>query len=402
MRKLISAVVLSLSAATGAFAAGEGVGDIPPPIIECGGTFQSFVGRMKDLAVSKGHDQATVDQFFASVSQDGRTLGADGAQGIFTSGFIDFSRKLISQNRVNVGQQKLQQYASVFDEIERRFGVSRGVLTAFWAFETDFGGFQGDFNTLNSLMTLSHDCRRPGIFQPQVLAALDLYKAGDFSPTGTTGAWAGEIGMVQMLPADIRDSGIDGDGDGHVDLKGSAPDALLSGANMLSKLGWRPNEPWLQEVVLPQGFDYSKTGTNQKFPTGQWAIMGVTPREGSLFDSPQTSLIVPNGAGGPAFIAYPNFDVYFEWNQSFTYVLTAAYFANRLEGAQVFNEGNPSQGLDQGGMKQLQQKLNAMGHHVGEIDGILGYNTRIAVQKEQLRLGMTPDAWPTWDLLNRL
>ena len=400
MRRLISTVVLSLSTATGALAAGAG--DIPPPIIECGGSFQSFVGRMKDLAVSKGHDRATVDQFFASVYQDGRTLGADGAQGIFNAGFVDFSRKLISQNRLSVGRQKLQQYAAVFDAIEQRFGVSRGVLTAFWAFETDFGGYQGDFNTLNSLVTLSHDCRRPGIFQPQVLAALDLYKRGDFSPTGTTGAWAGEIGMVQMLPADIRDSGIDGDGDGHVDLKKSAPDALLSGANMLSKLGWRPNEPWLQEVTLPPGFDFSKTGSHQKLSTSQWAVMGVQPREGRLFDTAKASIIVPNGHNGPAFIAYPNFDVYFEWNQSFTYVLTAAYFANRLEGAQVFNAGNPSGPLDQGSMKSLQRKLQALGHDVGDVDGILGYNTRIAVQKEQMRLGLVPDAWPTWDLLNRL
>ncbi|MCB1358303.1 MAG: lytic murein transglycosylase [Maritimibacter sp.] len=406
MRKLLSTIVLSLSTATasttGALAAGEGVGEIPDPLIECGGSFSSFVGRMKDLAVANGHDRGTVDQFFASVYQDGRTLGADGAQGIFNSGFVDFSRKLISQNRINVGRSKLQEYASVFDQIEQRFGVSRGVLTAFWAFETDFGGFQGDFNTLNSLVTLSHDCRRPGIFQPQVLAALDLYERGDFSPTGTTGAWAGEIGMVQMLPADIRDSGIDGDGDGHVDLKKSAPDALLSGANMLSKLGWRPNEPWLQEVILPANFDYSRTGSHQKFPTGDWAAMGVQPREGQLFDSAQASIIVPNGHGGPAFIAYPNFDIYFEWNQSFTYVLTAAYFANRLEGAEVFNAGNPSGPLDQGSMKQLQRKLEALGHHVGEVDGILGYNTRIAVQKEQERLGLVPDAWPTWELLNRL
>ena len=64
----------------------------------------------------------------------------------------------------------------VFDAIERNYGVSRGVLTAFWAFETDYGGFQGNFNTLNSLMTLSHDCRRPGLFQPQVLSALELYE----------------------------------------------------------------------------------------------------------------------------------------------------------------------------------------------------------------------------------
>ncbi len=402
MRRILSTITLSLSTALAPATFAAGAGDIPDPLIECGGSFQDFVGRMKQLAVAEGHDPATVDKFFASVRQDNRTLGADKAQGIFTSGFVDFSRKLISQYRIDTGRKKLQQYANVFDAIEQRFGVSRGVLTAFWAFETDFGAFQGDFNTLNSLVTLSHNCRRPGIFQQQVLAALDLYERGDFSPSNTTGAWAGEIGMVQMLPRDIRDSGIDGDGDGHVDLRGSAPDALLSGANMLSKLGWRPNEPWLQEVTLPQGFDFSKTGSHQKLSTADWQAMGVTPREGQLFSTSKASILVPNGHNGPAFIAYPNFDVYFEWNQSFTYVLTAAYFANRLEGASVFNAGNPSAPLDQGSMKALQRKLQALGHEVGEIDGILGYNTRIAVQKEQERLGLVPDAWPTRELLNRL
>jgi len=281
--------------------------------------------------------------------------------------------------------------------------VSRGVLVAFWAFETDFGAFQGDFNTLNSLMTLSHDCRRPGLFQPQVLAALELYKNDDFSPTNTTGAWAGEIGMVQMLPRDILDSGIDGDGDGHVTLKTSAPDALMSGANMLRKLGWRAREPWLQEVVLPQGFDFSKSGTQTKLPVSQWASMGVQPRSGSLASGGlQASIVVPQGHGGPAFIAYPNFDVFFEWNQSFTYVLTAAYFATRLEGAPVYNAGNPGAVLSGSQMKALQQKLQARGHDVGAIDGILGAGTRAAVQKEQARLGLVPDAWPTADLLNRL
>jgi len=45
-----------------------------------------------------------------------------------------------------------------------------------------------------------------------------LHAKGDL-PTDTTGAWAGEIGMVQMLPADILARGVDGDGDGHVTLK---------------------------------------------------------------------------------------------------------------------------------------------------------------------------------------
>jgi membrane-bound lytic murein transglycosylase B len=56
----------------------------------------------------------------------------------------------------------------------------------------------------------------------------------------------------------------------------------------------------------------------------------------------QASIIIPQGRNGPAFIAYPNFNVLFEWNQSFTYVLTAAYFATRLEGAPVIDTRNPA------------------------------------------------------------
>ena len=53
-------------------------------------------------------------------------------------------------------------------------------------------------------------------------------------------------------------------------------------------------------------------------------------------------------------------------------------------------------------MRALQQKLANMGYDVGGIDGILGARTRDAVQREQLRLGLPADAWPTRALLNRL
>lgn len=397
MKNLIAAVALSLATVSPSAAQ-----DIPAPLVECGGSFSPFVERMKDLAVSRGYDAGTVNNFFASVRQDGATLNADRGQGFFQKPFIEFSRSLISQNRIDNGRANLRRYESVFDRMEQEYGVSRGVLTAFWAFETDYGGFQGNFNTLNSLMTLSHDCRRPGLFQPQVLAALELYTTDDFSPTGTTGAWAGEIGMVQMLPGDIIEAGVDADGDGHVRLKTSAPDALLSGANMLRELGWRANEPWLQEVVVPQSLDWTKTGTDNSLPTSEWASMGVQARNGELRTDLPGKIILPQGHRGPAFIAYPNFDVYFEWNQSFTYVLTAAYFATRLEGAPVYDAGNPEPGLSGGQMKALQQKLQARGHDVGKIDGILGAGTRAAVQAEQARLGLPADAWPTAALLNAL
>ncbi len=369
---------------------------------QCGGGFGSFVNGLKTEALSKGHDQATIDRFFRSVQQDPRTIRADRAQGIFTIGFTEFARRVISQNRIDNGRRNAERYDAIFDEIERRWGLNRGVMLAFWALETDFGAFQGDYNTLNSLVTLSHDCRRPDLFRPQVFAALELFEDGDFDPVNTTGAWAGEIGMFQMLPEDILTKGIDGDGDGHVYLKTSQADALMSGANMLSSFGWRRNEPWLQEVSVPDQMNWADAGLHVSKSGAEWQRLGVRPRWGEIRSDLQASLILPEGRNGPAFLGYPNFQIYFEWNQSFVYVTSAAYFATRLLGAPVFDPGNPSPVLGEGEMKALQTKLAARGHDVGAIDGILGAGTRAAVRAEQQRLGLPADAWPTRQLLNSL
>ncbi len=369
----------------------------------CGGNFSAFVKGLKKEAVAKGHDPAIVARFFRAASLDPKVIRADRAQGVFKKNFIQFSRAVISQNRLNNGRANARKYASVFNRIQKQYGVSRGVLLAFWALETDYGKVQGNFNTLNSLLTLAHDCRRPGLFRPQIFAALTLYEKGDFDPVKTKGAWAGEIGMVQMLPGDILENGVDGDGDGHVRLKTSPADALMTGARMLRGLGWRPNEPWLQEIVVPRNLDWSKTGLSHTMTVGQWAKLGVKARSGKLAPSGmKASVLLPMGRKGPAFLAYPNFNVYFEWNKSFVYVTSAAYFATRLEGAPPYNPGKPDPSLSDKEMKLLQKKLKARGYDVGKIDGIIGAKTRAAVQKEQIRLGLPADAWPTRDLLSRL
>lgn len=371
--------------------------------VPCGGTFSSFLKAVATEAQQRGFSQDEIRRFLASAVQDPEVLRADRAQGIFQRPFVDFSRRLISQNRIDAGQRNAQKWDSVFDRIERDYGVNRGVLLAFWAFETDFGAVQGNFNTVNALLTLSHDCRRPDLFLPQVFAAMELAKNGAIDPARTTGAWAGEIGMVQMLPQDIIDYGTDGDGDGQVSLKSSPPDALISGARMLQGLGWRPNEPWLIEINVPSNFDWSLTGLETKKSVSEWQTLGISARNGSLSALDlEASVVLPQGHTGPAFLAYPNFDVYFEWNQSFVYVTTAAYFATRLEGAPVFDATQAPAGLGQGEMKSLQQKLTDRGYDVGGIDGILGAKTRAAVQAEQVRLGLPADAWPTKGLLERL
>jgi hypothetical protein len=118
--------------------------------------------------------------------------------------------------------------------------------------------------------------------------------------------------------------------------------------------------------------------------------------------SMQASLLLPQGRKGPAFLVFDNFADYFEWNKSLVYVTSAAYFATRLAGAPPYAKGNPDPALGAEQMRALQTKLRARGHDVGKIDGILGAGTRDAVQKEQQRLGLPADAWPTLQLLNAL
>ncbi|EAQ08060.1 lytic murein transglycosylase [Yoonia vestfoldensis] len=369
----------------------------------CGGDVGSFIAGVKAEAVATGIPAATADAFFAGAQIEQSVLNADRSQGVFQQDFIQFSRNLISQNRIDNGTRNSQRFDSTFRAIENRFGIPRGVLLAFWAFETDYGAVQGNFNTRNALLTLAHDCRRPDLFRPQLIAAIELYRRGGMDPATTLGAWAGEIGQLQKLPREIVEKGMDGDGDGLVDLKNSAPDALTTGANVLSSLGWRPNEPWMHEITVPANLDWSQTGLTNKRPVSDWAAMGVTARQGSLGPANlPAAILLPMGRNGPAFMTYPNFDVYFEWNRSFVYVTTAAYFATRLSGAPVYNAGNPSPALTGDQMRLLQERLTARGYDVGGIDGILGAMTRNAVQAEQARLGLPADAWPTLDLLNRL
>ncbi|TNC52498.1 lytic murein transglycosylase [Rubellimicrobium rubrum] len=368
---------------------------------DCGGDWSLFLDELKAEALATGVPAEDADRFLSGARQDPSVLEQDRGQGIFQADFVTFSRRLISQDRVDRAARLAGEHDATFDRIETDLGVPRGILLAFWAFETDFGQVQGDFDTTNALLTLAHDCRRPELFRPEALAAMRLHAQGRWD-TDVRGAWAGEIGQVQMLPRDILEFGSDGDGDGIVDLKGSSDDALLSGARMLAGLGWRPDEPWLQEVTVPDSLDWSLTGLEKPRSASEWATLGVAAREGGIATDLPAALVLPLGRKGPAFLAYPNFSLLTEWNQSLTYVLTAGYFATRIMGAPVYDAGEPDPALSGEEMKFLQQRLQARGHDVGEIDGILGARTRVAVQAEQVRLGLPADAWPTQALLDAL
>ncbi|MDE0923147.1 lytic murein transglycosylase [Aurantimonas coralicida] len=371
---------------------------------QCGGDFGAFLQGVRAEAEAKGLSAGAIEAAVADMRQDPKVLAADRAQGVFAQDWQQFATRMVNGYRLQQGKENLQKYASVLSRIEAETGVPGPVIAAFWGLETDYGAVLGNFDTLAALATLAHDCRRPELFRPHLLAAIEIVDRGYLTPSEMKGAWAGEIGQTQLLPEEYLKFGTDGDGNGRIDLRQDAADVLFTTGKYIQSLGWRGGEPWLEAVQVPLEFPWDRAALVNKEPRANFAELGVTKADGSALPSDQlpASLILPMGRGGPAFLAYPNFDIYLKWNKSLVYSLTAAYFSTRLAGAPPVDMGNPQPGLDLEGTKRLQQRLTDLGYDTGGIDGIIGENTRAAVRKEQMRLGLPADGWPTPDLLRAL
>ena len=109
------------------------------------------------------------------------------------------------------------------------------------------------------------------------------------------------------------------------------------------------------------------------------------------------------GRFGPAFLAYPNFQVYLKWNQSVVYSTTAAYFATRLAGAPPVGRGTgAAAALSPEQVRELQGLLAKSGHAVGTADGRLGAATRAADKAAQIKFGLPADSYPTPELFRLL
>lgn len=369
-----------------------------------GAGFPAWLQALKSEAVAAGISPQTISEALDGLSYAPDVIQKDRAQSVFAQNFLQFSDRMVAKYRLQKGAQLIKSNAKIFARIDKDYGVPAPVIVAFWGLETDFGANLGDLPTLRSLATLAYDCRRPDLFRDQLLAALTIIERGDLTAAEMKGPWAGELGQVQFLATHYRDFAVDYDGDGKRDLLHSTPDVLASAAALLVYEGWRRGEPWLTEVKVPANMDWSQSDLSIRKTVAEWQSLGVTAAPGSTLGPAglPAALILPMGRNGPAFLGYANFDVYLEWNQSFVYALTAAYYATRLAGAPPVSRGGKVDALSFKQVQELQRLLAERGHPVGKADGMIGSGTRAAVRAAQLELGLPPDAYPDTALLNAL
>ena len=369
------------------------------------GSFKRWLARFKKEARAEGISQRTINRALGGITLHSKIIRIDRGQKFFAQSFLTFSGKLISKHRMRAGKRQLKKHARTFARAKRKYGVPPEVITAFWALESDFGAGMGKYKVIRSIATLAYDCRRPELFRPELMSVLKIVQRGDLKPGGMIGSWAGELGQTQFLPTHYFNHAVDFNGDGRRDLLHTPADVIGSTAAYIKHLGWRRGEPWLREVRVPRQLPWKEADLSIKHTRAQWAKWGVRRANGKALraDKLQASLLLPMGRKGPAFLAFHNFDIYTEWNNSLIYATTAAYFATRLGGASKMRRGSVnSKGLSYERTRELQRLLTRRGLDVGNIDGTIGAKTRAAVKKMQLKLGLPADSYPTGELIRRL
>lgn len=168
------------------------------------------------------------------------TIAADRNQKSFKYSLDKFLQVRGADTIVAQGRKRKAKDPAFYESLEAQYGVPAGVIIAIHGMETAFGGFMGDTNVVSAIATLSYDCRRTDFFTPHLIAALMLVDRGSITAQ-SIGAKHGELGHTQFLPGNALTYGVDGNGDGIVDLNAMA-DALASTANYLRQKGWQPGE----------------------------------------------------------------------------------------------------------------------------------------------------------------
>ena len=368
--------------------------------------FNQCLDRLQRQAGAAGIGDALFDLHVRSVVPDTSVLRLLDAQPEFKTPIWDYLAGLVDDERIADGRSMLQLHAATLARVEAAYGVDPATVVAVWGVESDFGRISGGRPLMQSLTTLSCMGRRQDFFRGELIAALQIVQSGDVPADKLVGSWAGAFGHTQFMPSTFQRIAVDFDGDGRRDLVDSVADALASTAHYLDRSGWRSGEPWGYEVRLPPGTDIPVSGRTERRPLSYWAGLGITRVDGSGIppDSTRSALLMPAGRDGPAFIVFKNFDAIYSYNAAESYALAIAHLSDRLRGQGGFVQSWPTDdpGLSRRERRELQQLLLARGHDIGEVDGIIGGNSRAAIVVEQQRLGLEADGRASQSLLRTL
>lgn len=294
--------------------------------------FPAYIENLKAQARAQGIRPAVIRAAFANIHFVDRVIHADRNQPEKQVTLDDYLKRVLSVKKIATGRSMLAQYRLQLRAVSQRYGVEPAFLVAIWGVESQYGEIQGKEDIVSALATLAFEGRRESFFKKELFAALRMIQRGAIDANSMKGSWAGAMGQNQFMPGSYLAYGADGDGDGRIDIWNNPDDVFASTANYLAREGWQTALRWGSEISLPASFDSSLAGTKQAQgkTRAQWQKLGVSVPDGVLSPSQRAWIVLPDNAGGRAFMVSDNFRTLLRWNRSYYFALSVGMLADAI------------------------------------------------------------------------
>ena len=240
--------------------------------------------------------------------------------------------RFVEPQRIAAGVRFWQDNAQWLERAEQRFGVPAEIIVGIVGVETFYGRVTGNFRVLDALATLAFDfpsgrSDRSAYFRGELEEFLVLSRREGVDPTQPKGSFAGAMGLPQFMPGSFNRYAVDFDGDGRIDLNGSAADVIGSVAHFLAAHGWQRGMPIVYEVAVPVDTRARATllapDILPNFSAAQMAELGAELDAGGRRHEGLLALVeLQNGREAPSYVAGTrNFYVLTRYNQSSYYAM---------------------------------------------------------------------------------
>ena len=246
-----------------------------------------------------------------------------------------YSERFIEPIRINAGVRFWNENAEALARAEATYGVPAEILVGIIGVETVYGRDTGRFRVIDTLTTLAfaypeapNRAARAAFFRSELEQALLLARHEKIDPFSLLGSFAGAVGLPQFMPGNILKYGVDFDGDGHIDLRGSTADAIGSVANFLIQHGWNPLDkaPTVLQVSVAPNRAWEpllERGLSATLRAEELLSAGITPDVPLPGERLYGLVDLQNGAEATEYwAASENFFAITRYNRSYFYAMS--------------------------------------------------------------------------------
>lgn len=304
-----------------------------------------------DMVARHGFERAELDAWFSQAVYSAtvsRLIMPPSTPG--RKSWRAYRSRFIEPIRINAGVRFWQQNRETLRRAEAEFGVPASVIVGIIGVETIYGRDMGTFRVIDSLSTLAFDYpdtpnrdARTKLFRDQLTDYLIWCRDTKTDVFSVLGSYAGAIGIPQFMPTSLREYAIDYDGDGRIDLRNSATDAIGSVGRFLQLHGWEPGRPVVWRIAGDDGSRgiAAAAADGEPWPT---RTLNQLTRAGLRVDEPidtqregETGVLIVDlptpDQPTEYMIGLRNFYVLTRYNRSFFYALAVYQLGEAVKAA---------------------------------------------------------------------